>query len=194
MYTLLQELRRAGPDNPALGMLVEPLLPRAWRKELDKQKILKDDQDTDLYATRIGEKDMKQAAEEEGLPLQDDFVVLEGPKMAKLSLQVLKISDALDLVPVSNRKIAEHAVAHAVGPGLDSVMQLCKAFEIKYATSKYHNAWLCALKEAISHDGATEQAGCNEQVLQAGHQRHVKNICHQPVSAKHAVLMSQDHL
>ena len=61
MYTLLQELRRAGPDNPALGMLVEPLLPRAWEKELDKQKLLKDDQGTDLYATRIGEKDMKQA-------------------------------------------------------------------------------------------------------------------------------------
>lgn len=50
-------------------MLVEPLLPRAWRKELDKQKIMKDDQDTDLYATSIGKKDMKQAAEEEGLAL-----------------------------------------------------------------------------------------------------------------------------
>ncbi len=61
-------------------------------------------------------------AEEEGLALQDDFVVLEGPKMAKLSLQVLKFSDALDLVPVSNRKIAEHAVAHAVGPGLFHVL------------------------------------------------------------------------
>jgi len=32
MYTLLQELRHTGADNPALAMLVEPLLPRAWRK------------------------------------------------------------------------------------------------------------------------------------------------------------------
>ncbi len=48
MYTLLQELKRTGPDNPALGMLVEPLLPRAWRKELDQQKLLKGDEDTDL--------------------------------------------------------------------------------------------------------------------------------------------------
>ncbi len=48
MYTLLQELKRTGFDNPALSMLVEPLLPRAWRKELDKQKLLKGDEDTDL--------------------------------------------------------------------------------------------------------------------------------------------------
>ena len=40
---LLQELKRSGPDNPALSMLVEPLLPRAWRKELDQQKLLKGD-------------------------------------------------------------------------------------------------------------------------------------------------------
>ena len=176
-------------------MLVEPLLPRAWRKELDEQKILKDDQDTDLYATSIGKKDMKQAAEEEGLALQDDFVALEAPKMAKLSLQVLKLSDALDLVPVSNRKTVEHATAHAVGQGLESVMQRCKAFEVKYATSKYHQAWLCALNEVISEDGSTEQVECGEQVLQAGTQRDVKNSCHQPVATpKQAVLMSQDHL
>jgi len=48
MYTLLQELRHTGADNPALAMLVEPLLPRAWRKELDKQKVLQGDVDTDL--------------------------------------------------------------------------------------------------------------------------------------------------
>jgi len=58
-YTLLQELRRTGADTPALAMLVEPLLPRAWRKELDKQKRLKGDEDTDLYAVRIGEQDLK---------------------------------------------------------------------------------------------------------------------------------------
>ena len=36
MYTLLQELQRTRPNNPALSLLVEPVLPRAWRKELDK--------------------------------------------------------------------------------------------------------------------------------------------------------------
>ena len=98
MCTLLQELRHTGAQTPALAMLVEPLLPRAWRKELDKQKVLKDDADTDLYATGIAERDIAQAPEEEGSPLQDDFIALEGPKMAKLALKVQEISDALDLV------------------------------------------------------------------------------------------------
>ena len=48
MYALLQELKHTGADTPALAMLVEPLLPRAWRKELDKQKVLQGDVDTDL--------------------------------------------------------------------------------------------------------------------------------------------------
>jgi len=133
MYTLLQELRHTGADNPALAMLVEPLLPLAWRKQLDKQRIPKGDEDTDLFSTGIAEQDIKQASEEEGLPLQDEFVVLEGPEMAKLSLKVAKISAALDLVPVSNRQLVEHAVAHAIGQGLDSVMECCKLFETKYA-------------------------------------------------------------
>ncbi|DBA92366.1 TPA: hypothetical protein ACH3X1_015771 [Trebouxia sp. C0004] len=68
--------------TPALAMLVEPLLPRAWRKELDKQKILKGDVDTDLFAISIGERDIAQASEEEGSPLQGDSIVLEGPEMA----------------------------------------------------------------------------------------------------------------
>ena len=42
-------------------MLVEPLLPKAWRKELDRQKTLKDDADTDLYAISIGEQDVAHA-------------------------------------------------------------------------------------------------------------------------------------
>ena len=158
MYTLLQELRRSGPENPALAMLVEPLLPKDWRKELDRHKMLKDDEDTDLYATSVAEKDIQQAAEEEGSPLKDDFVVLEGPGMAKLSLKVKKISDALDLVPLNNRKGVENAVAHAVSQGTDTVMECCKAFEIKHGKDKFHQAWLCALKEAMA-DGADEEQG-----------------------------------
>ncbi|DBA90680.1 TPA: hypothetical protein ACH3X1_003897 [Trebouxia sp. C0004] len=53
MYTLLQELKRSGLDNPALSMLVEPLLSRAWRKELDQQKLLKGDEYTDLIGKGI---------------------------------------------------------------------------------------------------------------------------------------------
>ena len=40
MYTLLQELKHTGADNPAVAMLVEPLLPLAWRKQLEVVKTL----------------------------------------------------------------------------------------------------------------------------------------------------------
>ena len=63
-------------------MLVEPLLPKAWRKELDKQKTLKDDVKTDLYAVNIAEQDLAQASEEEGSPVGDDFAMPEDPEMA----------------------------------------------------------------------------------------------------------------
>ncbi|DBA84712.1 TPA: hypothetical protein ACH3X1_005965 [Trebouxia sp. C0004] len=46
-----------------------------------------------------------QASEEEGSPLQDDFIALEGYKMP---LKVQELSDALDLVPVSKRDCVEH--------------------------------------------------------------------------------------
>ena len=152
MYTLLQELRHNGAQSPALAMLVEPLLPRAWRKELDRQKALKDDVDTDLYAISISEQDIAQASEEEGSPVGDDFVIPEDPEMAELSLKMQKISD---LVPVSKRDCVEHAVANALGEGLDRLIECFKAFESKYANSKYHEAWLCAFRQAISgHDSA----------------------------------------
>ena len=155
MYTLLQELRHTGAQSPALAMLVEPLLPRAWRKELDKQKILKDDVDTDLYAVNIAEQDVAQAPEEEGSPVGDDFVIPDGPEMAKLSLKMQKIFDAL--VPVSKRDCVEHAVANALGQGLDKLMECCHVFERRYANSKYHEAWLCAFKQAISEDDLLDQ-------------------------------------
>ena len=62
-------------------MLVEPLLPRAWRKELDKQKNLQNDIDTDLYAVNVTEQDIAQAAD--GSPVGDDFVNPEDPQMAR---------------------------------------------------------------------------------------------------------------
>ena len=51
MHTLLQELKRTGADDPALSVLVEPLLPKPWRKQLDRQKVLKGDGAIDLYST-----------------------------------------------------------------------------------------------------------------------------------------------
>ena len=157
MCTLLQELKHTGAKTPALAMLVEPLLPRAWRKELDKQKTLKGDVDTDLYAVGIGEQDLVQSGSEEGTAVDDGFIVPEGPRMAKLSMKVQEISDALDLVPVSKRDCVEHAVAHAIGQGLDKLVECCQAFESKYANSKYHQPWLCALKQAISQGDIAEQ-------------------------------------
>ena len=157
MYTLLQELRHSGAQSPALAMPVEPLLPKAWRKELDRQKTLKDDVDTDLYAISIGEQDIAQASEEEGSPIGGDFVICEGPEMAKLSHKAQAISDALDLVPVSKRDCVEHAVANAIGQGLDKLLECFSAFEYKYANSKYHEAWLCAFKQAITGDHSAEQ-------------------------------------
>ena len=35
-------------------------------------------------------------------------------------------------------------------------LQLYPQFESKYANSKYHEAWLCALKQAISGDNSAE--------------------------------------
>ncbi len=131
--------------------------------ELDKQKVLQGDVDTDLFAIGTGEQDM---AQKEGSPLQDDFVGLEGPQMGNLSLKVANISDALDLVPVSEREHVEHAVVHAIGQGLDSLLKCCQSFDDKYANSKYHQPWLCALQQAISNGAPAEQEDPEEQLLQ----------------------------
>ena len=127
---------------------------------------MKRDGDTYLFPIGIGEQDMAQASGEEGSSLQDEFVVLEGPQMAKLSLKVANISDALDLVPVSKRAYVEHAVGHAVRQGLDSWMECCQVFDNKYANSKYHQPWLCALKQAISEGDPAEQEDPEEHLLQ----------------------------
>ncbi len=47
-YTLLQELKRTGPEQ-VLSMLAEPLLPRAWRKQLGRKNLLQADDSTDRY-------------------------------------------------------------------------------------------------------------------------------------------------
>ncbi len=57
-------------------MLFKPLLPRVWRKELDRQKLLKENEDTDLYSAAIAEKDTMEASKEQGEALRDGFVVV----------------------------------------------------------------------------------------------------------------------
>ena len=74
-----------------------------------------------------------------------------------MPLKVQEISDALDLVLVSKRDFVEHAVADAIGQGLDRLVACFKVFENKYANSKHHQAWLLAFKQAISGDGSAEQ-------------------------------------
>ena len=108
--------------------------------------------------------DMAQTSEEEGSPLQDDSIILEGPEMA--NLKVTKISDALDLVPVCKRELVEHTIAHAIGQGLDSLMECCKVFESKYANRKYYQAWLCAYKQAILVGDSAEEEHSEEHLLQ----------------------------
>jgi len=152
MYTLLQELKRSGPDNPALSMLVEPLLPRAWRKELDQQKLLKGDEDTDLYSAAVAQKDMQGALNEEGEAIEDGFVVVEAPGLARLTSRIEKVYDALDLVPVCKRHEIETAIADSVGRGLDAVLECCQELEGKYSKAKYHQDWLHAMKEALVDD------------------------------------------
>ena len=160
MYTLLQELKRTGPDNAALSMLVEPLLPRAWRKELDRQKLLEGDEDTDLYSVAIAKKDLQQASKEEGKNLEDGFVLVETPSSAKVTGRIKKVYDALDLVPVYKRQQVEAAVADSAGRGLDAMLQCWQEFEKKYAKHKHHQDWLHALKHALLVD---EQHQVEEQ-------------------------------
>lgn len=68
-----------------------------------------------------------------------------------------KVVYALDLVPVSQRDCLEHAVANALGEGLDKLIECFQAFQNKYANSKYHEAWLCAFKQAISGADLADQ-------------------------------------
>lgn len=149
MYTFLQELKRTGPDNAALSMLVEPLLPRPWRKELDRQKLLTGDEDTDLYSVAVAQTDIQHASKEEGKGLKDGFVLLEIPSLAKLNSRINKVYDALDLVPMYRRQQVEAAVAEPVGRGLDAMLLCWQEVETKYAKHKHHQGWLHALKQAV---------------------------------------------
>ncbi len=76
-HTLITELLRTGPNSAALPLLVEPLLPRSWKRELDQSKLLKGDMETDLYSTAVAQEDIMQGEEEEGLAPSDGFLVAD---------------------------------------------------------------------------------------------------------------------
>ena len=57
---------QTGPNSAALPLLVEPLLPRSWKRELDQSKLLKGDMETDLYSTAVAQEDIIKGEEEEG--------------------------------------------------------------------------------------------------------------------------------
>ena len=170
MYTLLQELRRTGPANPALSMLVEPLLPRAWRKELDRQKLLIGDEDTDLYSAAIAQEDIQQAPAEEGEDVEDGWVVVETPSLVKLTGRMHMILEALDLVPVYKRQQVEEAVADAVEKGLDAMLLCWQQLESKYSQHKHHQSWLHALKQALSADKQDQLVIASKQADKEGDQ------------------------
>ncbi len=71
--------------------------------------------------------------------------------MAKLSLQVAEISDAVGLVPVSKRQRVERAIAHVVGQGLDRFMECCRVFETKLATGLTYFVLSTRLRQAEHH-------------------------------------------
>ncbi len=170
MYTLLQELRRTGPDNPALSMLVEPLLPRPWRKELDRQKLLMGDEDTDLYSAAIAQEDIQQAPAEEGEDVEDGWVVVDTPSLVKLTGRMHMILEALDLVPVYKRQQVEEAVADAVEKGLDAMLLCWQRLECKYSQHKHHQTWLHALKQALSADKQDQVVVASKQAEKEGDQ------------------------
>ena len=60
-----------------------------------------------------------------------------------MPLKMQEISDALDLVPVSKRDCVEHAVADAIGKGLDCLAECFQVFESKYANSKSLSLAVC---------------------------------------------------
>ncbi len=57
---------QTGPNSAALPLLVEPLLPRSWKRELDHSRLLKGYMETDLYSTAVAQEDIMKGEEEEG--------------------------------------------------------------------------------------------------------------------------------
>jgi hypothetical protein len=105
-HTLITELLRTGPNSAALPFLVEPLLPRSLKPELDQRKLLKGDMETGLYSIAIAQDDIMRGEEEEGLAPSDGFLVADAnPHLTPGKMQ--QVVDALDLISLYVRQSVE---------------------------------------------------------------------------------------
>lgn len=73
---------------------------------------MKGDEDNYLYSVAIAQTDMQGALNKEGEAIEDGFVVVEAPGLARLTSRIEKVYDALDLVPVCKRHEIETAIAN----------------------------------------------------------------------------------
>jgi hypothetical protein len=146
--TLLTELQNKGADSAALPMLVEPLLPRQWKKELDRCKLLKGDADTDLYCRATAQADIMQGEAEEGSTIEEDaFLVTADPE---LTLDMTRqIVNALDLCPLYKVKEVETQISSALSEGWPAMKASVEHLVARLADEGAHKEWLLALKQIV---------------------------------------------
>ena len=147
-HTLITELLRTGPNSAALPLLVEPLLPRTWKRELDQSKLLKGDMETDLYSTAVAQEDIMQGEEEEGLAPSDGFLVADANPLLTPG-KAGQVVDALDLIPLYIRQKVELQVSNALAEGLPAVKSCVEQLAARFADKAAHKAWLSSLQEVV---------------------------------------------
>ncbi len=147
-HTLITELLRTGPNSAALPLLVEPLLPRSWKRELDQSKLLKGDMETDLYSTAVAQEDIMQGEEEEGLAPSDGFLVADADPQLTPG-KAGQVVDALDLIPLYIRQKVELEVSNALAEGLPAVKSCVEQLAARFADKAAHKAWLSSLQEVV---------------------------------------------
>ena len=137
-----------GLNSAALPLLVEPLLPRSWKRELDQSKLLKGHMETDLYSTAVAQEDIMQGEEEEGLAPSDGFLVADADPLLTPG-KAGQVVDALDLIPLYIRQKAELEVSNALAEGLPAVKSCVEQLAARFADKAAHKAWLSSLQEVV---------------------------------------------
>ena len=147
-HTLITELLQIGPTSAALPPLVEPLLPRSWKRELDKSKLLKGDIETDLYSTAVAQEDIMQGEEEEGSAPSDGFLVADAaPELTPRKME--QILDAMDLIPLYVRQKVELEVSNSLAEGLSAFKSCIEQLAARFANKAAHKAWLSSLQQVV---------------------------------------------
>ena len=147
-HTLITELLQTGPTSAALPLLVEPLLPRSWQRELDQSKLLKGDIETDLYSTAVAQEDIMQGEEEEGAAPSDGFLVADvDPELTPRKME--QIVDAMDLIPLYVRQKVELEVSNAVAEGLSAFKSCIERLAARFADKAAHKAWSSSLQQVV---------------------------------------------